>query len=219
MFWQEFLITPLGGFFIVLVGTMFLTAEVLVRGRLFFGLLGLVFIVLYFAAHMEEGKLYWMALLFAIGILLVIIDGKLVGDGTLALIGSVAMLIALAWPSPSILYGVGVSVGFVSGIGLAFIFPKFLPKREVWSRLALKDALTSEKGFNSLNEAYKALEGKEGVAQTDFRPTGTIMIEGQTYSATTQGLWVKKGTRLKVTKVSGTHILVVPLHDQNGTEE
>lgn len=210
--------TPLGGFFIVLVGAMFLIAEVLVRGRLILGLLGLTSFALYFAAHTEEGKLIWMAGLFAAGIILVVIDGKLVGDGTLALIGFVAMLVALAWPSPSLLYGVGVSVAFLCGAGLAFLFPRVLPKREVWSRLALKDALTSEKGFNALNEAYKALLNKEGVALTDFRPTGTIKIDGQTYSATTQGLWVKKGTRLKVTKVSGTHILVVPLDEQNGQD-
>ena len=81
--------------------------------------------------------------------------------------------------------------------------------------MALKDALTTEKGYTVLNEAYKALVGKEGVAQTDFRPTGTILIEGKTYSATTQGMWVKKGTPLKVVKVSGTHITVIPLNDQD----
>jgi membrane-bound ClpP family serine protease len=214
--WEGLIAYPVGGFLVVLIGTMLLFAEVLVKGRLILGLIGLTAIGLYFAAHTEEGQLLWMAVLFAAGIILVIIDGKLVGDGTLAMIGIVAMIIALAWPSPSILYGAGICVAFVSGACLALLFPKFMPRRQVWSKLALKDALTSEKGYNSLNEAYKALLHKEGVAQTDFRPTGTIKIEGQTYSATTQGIWVKKGTRLKVVKVSGTHILVLPV-DQDHT--
>ncbi len=213
--WERFISFPMGGFLIVLIGTMLLFAEVLVKGRLILGALGLGAIALYFAAHTKEGQLLWMAVLFALGIILLIVDGKLVGDGTLAIIGLIAMLVALAWPSPSILYGVGIGVAFLCGAGLALLFPKFIPRRQVWSKLALKDALTTEKGYTVLNEAYKVLVGKEGVAQTDFRPTGTILIEGKTYSATTQGMWVKKGTPLKVVKVSGTHITVIPLNDQD----
>ncbi|MDQ0340401.1 membrane-bound ClpP family serine protease [Caldalkalibacillus uzonensis] len=206
--WQQMIFQPLGGFMIVLLGTLLLFAEVLVRGRMIFGLLGLAAISLYFMAHMQEGQMLWMGILYLAGIMLVMIDGKFIGDGTLAAIGLILMLVALAWPSPSILYGVGVAVAFVIGASCSLLFLKFFPRRQVWSKLTLKDSLSSERGYNSLNEGYKQLLGKEGVAQTDFRPTGTIKIEGRLYSATTEGMWVKRGTRLRVTKVSGTHILV-----------
>ncbi|QZT35468.1 nodulation protein NfeD [Caldalkalibacillus thermarum TA2.A1] len=173
-----------------------------------FGLLGLGAISLYFMAHMQEGQMMWMGILYLAGIMLIMIDGKFVGDGTVAALGLILMLVALAWPSPSILYGVGVAIAFVLGAAGSLMFLKFFPRREVWSKLTLKDSLSSEKGYNALNEGYKQLVGKEGIAQTDFRPTGTIKIEGKLYSATTEGIWVKKGTRLKVVKVSGTHILV-----------
>ncbi|GGK20745.1 hypothetical protein GCM10010965_12270 [Caldalkalibacillus thermarum] len=206
--WQQFIFQPLGGFIIVLAGTLLLFAEVLVKGRLVFGLLGLGAISLYFMAHIQEGQMMWMGILYLAGIMLIMIDGKFVGDGTIAAIGLILMLVALAWPSPSILYGVGVAIAFVLGAAGSLLFLKFFPRREVWSKLTLKDSLSSEKGYNALNEGYKQLVGKEGIAQTDFRPTGTIKIEGKLYSATTEGIWVKKGTRLKVVKVSGTHILV-----------
>ncbi|EGL82630.1 protein of unknown function DUF107 [Caldalkalibacillus thermarum TA2.A1] len=206
--WQQFIFQPLGGFIIVLAGTLLLFAEVLVKGRMVFGLLGLGAISLYFMAHMQEGQMMWMGILYLAGIMLIMIDGKFVGDGTVAALGLILMLVALAWPSPSILYGVGVAIAFVLGAAGSLMFLKFFPRREVWSKLTLKDSLSSEKGYNALNEGYKQLVGKEGIAQTDFRPTGTIKIEGKLYSATTEGIWVKKGTRLKVVKVSGTHILV-----------
>jgi membrane-bound ClpP family serine protease len=212
--WQDIIFTPIGGFIVVFFGTMLLFAEVLVRGRFILGLLGLATASLYFMPHVQDGHALWMAGIYILGILLVVLDGKVIGDGTIAAIGLILMVFALAIPSPSILYGAAVVTAFIIGAFGSLLFLKFLPKRRVWSKLALHDALTSEQGYNSINEEFRALDGKEGIADTDFRPAGTISINGRKYSALSEGQWIKKGTRLLVSNVDGTRILVRKVEEQ-----
>jgi membrane-bound ClpP family serine protease len=206
--WNEFIFQPFGGFTLVLLGTLLLFAEVLVRGRFIFGLIGVASLSLYFTVHIQEGLALWMGGLFLLGILLVVLDGKFIGDGTIGGIGLLLMLISLAIPSPTIFYGIAVVTAFIVGALGSFIFLKYFPRRQLWSKLTLNDTLSSEKGYNSVNEGYTSLVGVEGFAQTDFRPTGTIKIDGKLYSAVSEGKWIKKGAALEVYHVNGTRILV-----------
>lgn len=50
---------------------------------------------------------------------------------------------------------------------------------------------------------------------TDFRPTGTIDIEGNPYSATSGGRWIKADTEVEVVSVDGTRILVKAVEVEN----
>lgn len=209
MEWLNFIENPLGGFVVIFIGALLLFAEVLVRGRFIFALVGLASISMYFGffANQEDLAL-WMGAGFIVGVLLIVVDGKFIGDGTIGGIGLLTMLVSLAIPSPTILYGISVVAAFVLGAFCSLIFPKFFPRRKLWSKLTLQDTLSSERGYNSMNEGYKELVGVDGVAETDFRPSGTISIEGKRYSAISEGSWIKKGEKIRVNHVSGTRILV-----------
>jgi membrane-bound ClpP family serine protease len=209
--WYEFVSVPIGGFFVVFIGSLLLFAEVLVKGRFILGAVGLASMSVYFMAHVQAGSALWMGITFLIGILMIVLDGKLIGDGTIGGIGLLLMLVSLAFPSPDFIYGVCVVAAFLIGAAGAFLFPKFLPRRKLWSKLMLKDTLSSESGFNSLNESHKALLGKEGEALTDFRPSGTLRVDGNSYSGVSDGKWIKKGSKLIIREVSGTRILVEPI--------
>lgn len=204
---------PLGGFVFVLIGTLFLFAEVVVRGRMIFAIVGMLAMSMYFIAHVQEGQFLLIAALYIIGLSLVVLDGKFVGDGTIAVIGFVVMLIGLALPAPNLLYGLTVASAFVIGAIGSLTFLKFFPKRDMWSKMTLTETLSSERGYNSMNEGYKLLVGKEGVSITRFNPTGSIDIEGKSYSATSQGIWIDKGQKVRVIEVSGTRILVEKLEE------
>ena len=120
------------------------------------------------------------------------------------------MGLSVAVPAPSILYGIVAVFGLIAGFGLSLLFLKVFQPRNMWKRMALKDKLTSEEGYNSLNESYLQLVGKEGVTKTVFRPIGTVEIEDQTYSAITEGQWLERGVNVIVTSVDGTKIVVKP---------
>lgn len=196
------------GLVITGLGTLFLIGEILVNMRGFFGLLGMGFIVIYFTVYLEPGSFMIMLIIYFIGLLLIIIDGKLINDGTLATIGLVFMLTAVALASPNLYAGLYAVIGVLVGGASSFLFLKVFKQRNMWNKLALKDRLTSEEGYSSMNQEYESLVGMEGTTLSVLRPVGTVRINHKNYSAISNGQWLEKGIQVKVVEVDGTRILV-----------
>ncbi|MFC4558829.1 NfeD family protein [Virgibacillus kekensis] len=189
-------------------GTLFLIGEILVNTRGLFGLLGIAFITVYFSVYLEPGSFIIMLIIYFIGLLLIIVDGKLLNDGTLAVIGLACMLVAVAITAPNLYAGMYAVVGVLGGGISSLFFLKVFKKRDMWSKITLVDQLTNEAGYNSMNESYSKLVGREGVTLNNLRPVGTIRIEKKDYSAVSNGQWIPKDTKIKVVQVDGTRILV-----------
>lgn len=208
---MDILVSPTVGFFVIFLGSLFLFGELLVKAKGIFALLGISIMTLYFTYHVD-GMGFWVILLYLVGLTFIILDGKFIGDGTLAFIGLLLMILGLALPAPGFLYGALAGMGLVVGAASSFLFLKVFPRRNLWSKMTLKYQLSGEKGYNSLNESYKQLVGKQGKTVTPFRPTGTIEIEGKQYSATTENLWLESGQNVVVVDVDGTRILIKPVN-------
>ena len=196
------------GIIITFFGTLFLIGEVLVNMRGLFALLGIGFISVYFGAYAETGSLILMIIIYIVGLVLIIIDGKLLNDGTLATVGLASMLTAVGVAAPTLTSALFAIIGVILGTGCSFFFLKVFKRREMWTKIALKDQLSKEAGYNSMNMEYKNLVGENGVALTDMRPVGTIKINGKNYSAQSDGKWIERGTKVHVLKVDGTKIEV-----------
>lgn len=197
------------GLFFVGLGTFFLLGEVLVNMRGIFALLGIGFITLYFYTFLfNPSSIALMIVIYFVGLLLIIIDGKLVNDGTLATIGLASMILAVALAAPNFFAGLYAVLGVILGVAFSFILLKFFKRRNMWQKIALKDRLTTEAGYSSLSKEYEALLGKEGLTVTDLRPVGTVRIDNNDYSAISNAEWINKGTRVIIVQVDGTRILV-----------
>ncbi|QDI89806.1 nodulation protein NfeD [Salicibibacter halophilus] len=207
---MEWLNISVFGFLVVFLATMFFLGELLVKARGIFGIIGFSLITLYFAHHIGDTSGLWVVILYAAGLALIVTDGKVLGDGTLSFIGVVLMIVGLTVPAPDLMYAFLVGFAVILGGLASFFFTKVFPNREMWSKMTLTETMSSEEGYNSMNEGYSDLVGKEGTTLTDFRPIGTVEIEGQTYSATTGAAWLEKNTEVKVTSVDGTRIVVSP---------
>ncbi|KAA0549573.1 nodulation protein NfeD [Bacillus sp. BGMRC 2118] len=205
---MDFFMIPSVGFFVLLLATLFLVGEMLVKTRGLFGVIGLALITSYFIVHNTGDHVIWIVALYVVGLLFVFLDGKFINDGTVAIIGVIMMVAAVAIPAPTILYGILSGAGLLIGGLLSPLFLKVFPSREMWSKVALKDRLTSEEGYNSINSSYESLIGKVGMAITPFRPVGTIEIDGKHYSAVSDGEWMESGSEIVVVKVDGTKILI-----------
>jgi len=200
------------GFVIVGLGTMFLLGEILVNMRGVFALLGISFIVLYFYMYLTDPSTFViMLIIYFIGLLLIIIDGKLLNDGTLATLGLAGMVLSVVIAAPNFYAGLYSVIGVILGAAVSFSFLKVFKRRNMWNKIMLKDRLTQEAGYSSLNEEYEQLVGKKGITLTDLRPVGTINIDEKDYSAISNAQWIKKGTNVQVTQVDGTRILVKEL--------
>src|SRR5690625_36246 len=196
------------GFVITGFATLFLIGEILVNMRGIFALLGIGFITVYFSVFLATDSLLLMLIVYFVGLLLIIVDGKLVNDGTLATIGLASMIISVALPAPNLTAGVYGVLGVIIGGAASLSFLKVFKRRKMWGKMTLKESLTSEAGYNSLSEEYGSLLGKNGMTLTDFRPVGTVQIKNKTYSAVTNGQWISKNSAVKVIAVDGTKILV-----------
>ncbi|MGI8316127.1 NfeD family protein [Halobacillus mangrovi] len=194
--------------FITMLGTMFLIGELLVNMRGAFAVLGIGFITVYFSSYLAMDMFFIMMLVYFLGIILMIIDGKLLNDGTLATIGAAAMIVAVGFSAPNWVAGLYSVIGVILGGAGSFLFLKVFKRREMWTKITLADQLSSEMGYNSMKETYQSLVGKTGEALTDMRPVGTISIEGEEYSAVSNGQWISRQDSIKVVAVDGTKILV-----------
>lgn len=196
------------GFILTGFATLFLIGELLVNMRGIFGLLGLGFITVYFTVYLETSSFIIMLIIYLAGILLIMIDGKVVNDGTLATIGLACMLLAVALGAPNLFAGMYAVIGVLIGGFSSLLFLKVFKRREMWSKITLKDQLTKEKGYNSMNQDYEKLLEKEGLTLSDLRPVGTIRVNNKNYSAVSNAEWIPKGSTIKVVHVDGTKILV-----------
>src|SRR5699024_4131969 len=119
-----------------------------------------------FSYYLTPENFFWLCLLYIGGLVLIVFDIKLMNHGMVALIGIVLMIASLAVPAPSLMLGTLVSLAFIIGLGSSFIFLKVFSPRDLWSKLTLKDQLTDDKGYNSINTDYRQLVGQQGRTTT-----------------------------------------------------
>src|SRR5690625_1177449 len=163
--------------FIVGFGTLFLIGEILVNMRGIFALLGISFIVIYFYTYLNDPATFAIILIiYFVGLLLILVDGKIVNDGTLATLGLAGMILSVMIAAPNFFAGVYAVIGVIVGGALSFTFLKIFKRRNMWSKITLKDRLTKEAGYSSLNEEYVQLIGKEGITLTDLRQIGRAHV-------------------------------------------
>src|SRR5699024_2340395 len=134
------------GFVITGFATLCLIGEILVNMRGIFALLWIGFITVYISVFLATDSLLLMLIVYFIGLLLIIVDGKLVNDGTLATIGLASMIIAVALPAPNLTAGVYGVLGVIIGGAASLSFLKVFKRRKMWGKMTLKESLTSEAG-------------------------------------------------------------------------
>ncbi|PKR79003.1 hypothetical protein CEY16_04440 [Halalkalibacillus sediminis] len=203
-----FIETALGAFLITAVAMFFLFGELIVKLKGLGAILGLGAITFYFSGHLSSFDLIWIMVTFAVGLLMVILDGKFINDGTIGVLGFIILIFSVGFAAPNWLLAVYSITGVIIGAFGSLFLMKVLPKRGMWTKIALFDQMTSDKGYNSMNDSYKELLNQEGITSTDLRPTGSIRVNDQEYSAVSKGKWIEKGKKVQVTNVDGTKILV-----------
>lgn len=202
---------PLVGFVLIFFATFLIGGECLVKAKGIFGFIGFALYVVFLFVHLASQSPYWLVAVLITGVIFILIDGFLISHGSVAFVGLIFIMLALAISSPNLTYGLGVCVSFWLGLLASLFLLKLMKPRSFWRRVALLDQSTSEAGYNSLNEQDKLLLGKKGKTVSVLRPVGTIEIEGERVSAITNGEWLKEGTEVVVTSVDGTKIVVKPL--------
>jgi len=81
-------------------------------------------------------------------------------------------------------------------------------------------ALTASQGPDYVASSdYSSLLGKTGVATSYLRPAGVANVEGRRIDVLTQGDFLPAGTPIKITRVEGARIFVVPIEEATAALE
>lgn len=223
--WAEdvvrFLNNPLVASLLIMIGFFGLFAEVKTPGWGVPGTAGLIALALFFgSSYILELASIVEIMMFIAGIILIAVEifalpgfGVAGVSGILLVIAS--LFFALIGGRPFIDFEIismaiiQLTGAIVSALLLILIFAKFLPKSTIFNKLVLSTSETAKEGYIS-NPDFKYLIGKDGITLTPLRPSGTVEIEGNKIDVVSDSEYVKNGVKVKVTKVEGMKVVVVP---------
>ncbi|NMA14174.1 MAG: hypothetical protein GX930_02930 [Clostridia bacterium] len=198
------------------IGIAGIVLEVFTVGWGVAGTVGLLSIALYFGGHMIAGLTGWESvLLFLIGIILLLVEAFLIpGFGFAGIGGIIAVAGSIILASPSIEQAaISLIIAIILSVVLLAVSFKFVKTRKVWSRLVLGVKQEKGLGYVAPERELEGLLGKQGVAVTPLRPSGTAKIEGDPIDVVTEGGFIPREAQVKVVKVEGTRIVVREIKD------
>ncbi|HUS57633.1 MAG TPA: NfeD family protein [Planctomycetota bacterium] len=151
-------------------------------------------------------QLWASILLVFLGFLAIFIELFIPAGGLVGAAGVAGMVVGIvfAFKTNSLagaLLLVLAAAGTPALIALGF---KVFPRTYAGKRLILKKTLQS----GSASDRFESLMGKEGVALSALRPSGTIRVGNEKVSVVTEGGMIEAGTTVKVVAVEGARIVV-----------
>lgn len=152
-----------------------------------------------------------MALILAVvGLASILLEFFIPAFGLIGLIGTGSVIagIVLAFRISTTLGSVFLISSLVLIPVLMMIFFRIFPKTFIGKKLILHRKLETEDGYTATADDYTVLENKTGLASTDLRPSGTVVIDDKKYSAVTSGEYIERSKNIIVIKTEGSRITV-----------
>jgi membrane-bound serine protease (ClpP class) len=112
--------------------------------------------------------------------------------------------------------GMALVATFAAIVGVVLLLLWFFmvfPKTRMGKQFILQTDASSKNGFVAV-EDNSAYIGKEGVTVTMLRPSGIAKIDGERVDVMTDGEFVEKGVKVRVTKTRQNTIIVTPVEEE-----
>ncbi len=206
----KFLLNPFVLSIIMSIGIAGIYLEIKTPGFGVGGVTAIIAFAVFFFAQFFSGSSSFLApAIFILGIVLLGVEIFLIpGFGVTGVLGIIGIVAGIFMSFGIHNIAVAVFVLFISliiDIILIILIARFMTKSKEFKNKITLDSDTS--GYHS-SISYDDLLGKEGIAETFFRPSGYIVIEGKKYDAVSEGEFIDKGSNLKVVLVEGNRIVV-----------
>ncbi len=231
--WAErvvrFLSHPVVAPFLLSLGFLGLLVEVKTPGFGVAGMAGFLSLALFFGSHLIIGLAGAEGLmLFAAGAVLLAVEVfVLPGFGFFGVLGGLGMLGGIYM---SLLGGIPVGTDFTragavvsSSIILVMLSSWMIVRRLPASRrltnlgIFLGEATSTETGYTSA-ERRAELVGREGVAITDLRPSGTGVFGDERIDVVSESEWIEAGSPIRITASEGyRHVVRLIVQPENST--
>ncbi len=146
--------------------------------------------------------------LLALGLLLIFIEFFLPG-GALAIAGGVFIVMSIILFAVTAKSGIAVLFYIIGTVLAVALLVKFTLWRMRRGHLGKSIFLNTHQEGYTASTFEKEFIGKDGVALTDLKPAGHILIEGKRFQAIAKTGYLQKGSQVTVVGGEGAHFIVV----------
>ena len=144
-------------------------------------------------------------ILFAGGIILIIVDMFEAGFGIFGAIGVILLIVNIFVTANSVAEGITLTLFTFAIITVLFIiFLVIISKGKLPKRMILDE---TEADYSGTKDNTHLL-GKSGVVTTTCRPAGTAVIMGMKYDVVTLGEFIDVNANVEVVEVEGNRIVI-----------
>lgn len=154
-------------------------------------------------------RLTWLpALCFILGFVLITFELFNPGFGAPGISGIILLILGIMFTARSLLDAIVMVLIALIVIGIIlFLVIHSASKGKLNKKLILYERMDKEAGYVG-RSGPKSFLGKEGTAITMLRPAGIVDIDGVRLDVVTNGEFLPKGTKVKVTKIEGMRVVV-----------
>ena len=154
---------------------------------------------------MEPLAMLGIGLLIA-GFILVGIEMIMPGFGAPGITGIICLVGGILCTAGDLEQGLTITVIVVVILAVMLTIAMTLFKR-VKTPFILDTEIKAEKGYINASD-LEYLVGKEGTAVTDLRPAGKCDIEGVEFDVRTEGRYIERGGRVRISRIH-EHMIIV----------
>jgi len=169
---------------------------------------------------MSPALIDWLAVLaFLLGIIAFLLEMfvfpgfGVAGIAGIILVGWGVFLIAVDVTQATAAFVLAI----IATIVILIVGLRVMSRYNMWYRLTLQNKQHNDEGYVAPAPELSLYTGKEGVALTPLRPAGSAEVDGHRLDVVTEGEFIPKDKRVKVTKVEGTRVVVkeiTELHEE-----
>ena len=145
-------------------------------------------------------------LLFIAGFILVGIEMVVPGFGVPGISGITCLIAGILLTAKDVEQGLTITVIVVVILAVMLTVVMIVLKR-VRTPIVLEEKLQQEQGFLNASD-LEYLVGKEGITTTDLKPSGKCRIDGIEFDVRSEGNFLKKGTKVKISRIHEKSIMV-----------
>ena len=209
---------------IIGIGLLGLFIEFKTPGFGFFGIAGIIFVLIFFGSKYVSGLAGQEEILvFILGVSLVALELFLFPGlifpaflGLFMIIGSILWAMVDVWPKSDFSWSIEtfegpikeLSLAMLTTIGMVLLLTRILPKTSVWNKLILSSTVgdTTLKKLDICVPTPKM--GSIGKAVSELYPIGQVEINGKRYEAKTSLGKIDKGSSIEVTGINDYGLIV-----------
>jgi membrane-bound serine protease (ClpP class) len=155
------------------------------------------------------------AVLLVTGIAVILLEFFIPAFGLIGIIGAASVIgsIVLAFRASSLAGSIFLILTLIIVPTMVFIFFKYFPRTYFGKKLILGNTFGKKEDNApgpdwSVEGGAALLPGTSGRTVTDLRPSGSIRVDKNRYSALSAGEYIEKNKDIKIVRIEGNKIVV-----------